>query len=175
MTDKSEKAANLFKYLSELAKLGVPHIKHLRNYDSYLWFSEIPRDTKCRCIAWNFQKAEDEEAQDEYWLEIPKPFLKAPPDYPGELEAWVIESQVTDSSTNEPQLNNEIVVFGEPDLETGEETTSILKIDDYPHISEIWMSYVNNKWKPWSNDDQVLQRIHEVYIKFMHSINALLA
>ena len=71
-----DRAIRLFTYLRELTELNTKTIRTSDQYEKVLWFSEIPREMGCRCIAW---EAVNEENSD-VWIEIRKPRLKGPPE-----------------------------------------------------------------------------------------------
>ncbi len=73
-----KRALSLFTFLRELAALGTKTVRDLKEYETVVWFSEIPREEECYCIAW----AEQPEPDEETWVEIKKPRLKPPPDPP---------------------------------------------------------------------------------------------
>ena len=49
--DTREKAARLFAYLRELAKLRLSTVRDCRDYEEVLWFHEIPIEPECASIA----------------------------------------------------------------------------------------------------------------------------
>ena len=164
MNTTHDKAIQLFTYLKELSKLRTTHVKDVASYDQVLRFSAIPREDICSCIAWDLwtPKAEPKEGG-EIWIEVHKPTLKSPPEVPDDLEAWLTEEEVSDSALNEPGLRDQIDSISDPDPETGEEETITLSINDHPDIFELWMEYVEEKWKPWAQEDLRFQAVQKVY------------
>lgn len=165
MNSTQEKAIKLFTYLKELSKLRTTHSKDVAKYEEVLWFSDIPLEKHCHCIAWDLwsQKEDDTERRDDSWVEVHKPILKSPPEVPDDLEPWIKDDEVSNSTLIEPGLRDSITVFYDPDPETGEELTEVLSINDHANIFELWMKYSEEQWKPWAEEDRRLQRIQSVY------------
>ena len=160
----TDKAVQLFTYLRELCALRVSHVRDVYQYDEVFWFGDIPRERHCQCIAWRIGQNQDDlgEEPSDLWVEVRKPVLKAPPEVPDELEQWLKADEVTDSSLEVPGLFSEIPVIVDDD-ETLPAHTEILKLDDHPQVFEIWMSYVEDEWKPWAAEDRRLQLIQNAY------------
>ncbi len=161
----TEKAVKLFTYLRELCALRASHVRDVSQYDEVFWFGDIPREDLCQCIAWKIGASLDEsiEEHSDIWVEVHKPALKTPPEVPDELEQWIKVDEVTDSSIGEPGLFSEIPVTITAEDETQPIRTEILALDDYPEVFDLWMAYVERKWKPWAQEDRRLQRIQNAY------------
>lgn len=159
-----DKAIQLFTYLKELSKLSTTHTKDVAKYDEVLWFSDIPKEKSCHCVAWQLWVQRDErEERVDVWVEIHKPTLKSPPEVQDELEQWIKEDEVSNSTLEEPGLRDTVTIVSDPDSETGEEQTETLSINDHDDIFEMWMKYTEDKWKPWAEEDRRLQRVQKVY------------
>ncbi|MFH1699802.1 MAG: AAA domain-containing protein [Candidatus Zixiibacteriota bacterium] len=165
MNSVSDKAIRLFTYLKELSKLRTTHTKDVAKYDEVLWFSDIPKEKHCHCIAWDLwsQTEDEKERAKDIWIEVHKPNLKSPPEVPDELEQWIKDNEVSDSAFEEPGLRDKITITTDSDPETGEEITEVLALDDHANIFELWMKYTDEKWKPWAEEDRRLQKIQDVY------------
>jgi len=165
MDSATEKVIHLFTYLKELSKLRTTHIKDVAQYDEVLWFSDIPEESGCQCISWGLwnQGEEEEKKPHNIWIEIRKPYLITPPEVPDDLELWIKDDEVSDSAFDEPGLHDEITIVNDPDPVTSEEETVTLSLNDHPDIFEMWIDYVENKWKPWMEKDRRLQKIQGVY------------
>jgi very-short-patch-repair endonuclease len=163
--DTREKSIQLFTYLRELSALRSKQVKDIKKYEQILWLSEIPKEKGCYCVAWNLwaQTDDEKEERSHVWIEVRKPTLKSPPEVPDDLEPWIKEEEVYDSSLEEPSVFEEIVVSIEPEDQINEKLTDVLSIDDHPEIFDIWIEYVEHKWKPWAEEDRRLQRIQRVY------------
>ena len=121
-----EKAVQLFTYLKELSNLRTTHTKDVANYDEMLWFSDIPKEKICHCVAWELtwaQRGTEREERVDVWVVVHKPTLKSPPEVPDELEQWIKEDEVSNSALEEPGLRDKITIVSDPDSETGEEQT----------------------------------------------------
>jgi very-short-patch-repair endonuclease len=163
MKDTTSKAIQLFTYLKELANLKAVHTKDVESYDEVLWFWQIPREKECACIVWREADNEKETGKiSTSWLEVSKPRLKAPPEVPDDLEAWMKYEELGDSSISEPSLYEEITVdknsTGDSDGET-----EIRRISEYPGILDLWVDYVEKQWRPWAEEDKRLHKVKDIY------------
>lgn len=131
-----DKATRLFTYLRELAQL---------------------REQGCFTQAWGTAL----EGHEDVWLEIKKPKLPSVPSVPNELQPWVREADLTDSSKEEPELLQRIL---SPDQEEGSEP-KFLELNDHLHLLDLWAEYLERKWKPWATEHRRLKKIQEVYTK----------
>ena len=89
-----DRAIRLFTYLKELCALRTIRTRDVASYDQVFWFSEIPHDRLCRCIAWQSSdpSLQATDQTPDVWIQIQKPTLKSPPELPDELEPWVNEN-----------------------------------------------------------------------------------
>lgn len=160
MTATAEKAVQLFTYLRELCGLRISHVRDLSQYDEVFWFEDIPHEKQCHCIAWRMGENREIAAEErsDIWVEIHKPTLKSPPEIPDELEQWINDDEVTDSSLEEPSLFSEIPITITHEGDTQANHTEIRALDDCPEIFELWMEYVERKWKPWAAEDTTCNR-----------------
>ncbi len=82
--EDKEKALKLVEYLKQLTALYSKVVYDLREYESVLWFCDVPKQTGCFTQAWGL--SEDAPA---VWLEIRKRREPAVPDAPKTCENWV--------------------------------------------------------------------------------------
>ena len=164
MSSSTDKAIQLFTYLKDLCALRATQVRDFAKYEEVLWFYDIPKEKYCHCIAWRFGDNSEPSAVDrpDVWVEIRKPLLKSPPEEPDDLEQW-LKDDITDSSIEEPDLFTEIPVTVEPDESSLQTYTEVLSLDDHPDIFELWVDYVEKKWKPWAEEDRRLQRVQTAY------------
>ncbi|MFC2141923.1 AAA domain-containing protein, partial [Acidobacteriota bacterium] len=165
MAETRKKAIKLFTYLKELSALRTTQAKDIEKYDQVLWFSDIPKEKNCNCIAWDLlDSKEDEEAsRSDLWMEVHKPRLKSPPKVSDDLEPWIEVNETYDSNLEEPNLLEEILETLPPDEETGEERTIVRSINDHPEIVDLWIEYIEKNWGSWAEEDRRLQQIQHVY------------
>jgi len=113
MTATVARAIQLFTYLRELCALRTSHVRDVSQYDEVFWFEDIPHESQCHCIAWRIGENTETTAEEpsDVWVEVHKPMLKNLPEVPDELEQWIKDDEVSDSSLEEPGLFSEIPVF----------------------------------------------------------------
>ncbi|MBT3192547.1 MAG: hypothetical protein HN341_08325, partial [Verrucomicrobia bacterium] len=165
-TKTRDRAIQLFTYLQELSGLRSTQTSDVDSYDEVLWWGHVPRERGCQCVAWNLwvdRPADKQDERTDVWLEVQKPRLKSPPEVPDELDSWIKEIEVENSELEEPGLYDQIVVTLPPEEGTDEELTEILSLETQPQIFELWMAYVEQKWKPWAEEDRRLQEVQRVY------------
>lgn len=164
MSPERDKAIRLFTYLKELCALRTTQVRNVANYDQVFWLSDLPRHKLCRCTIWRLTdpSSPTSEQHADSWIEIRKPELKSPPELPDELEPWVKDEELTDSSLSEPGLYEQIQLSAlQGDSDT--DPSALASINDYPRILDKWVDYVEAKWKPWADEDRELQKVQKAY------------
>lgn len=152
--DRQKSAIGLFSYLRELAKLRGRVKRLVESYESILWFSDIPREAECYTPAWGDVK----ESHEDIWLGVKKPRFSAPPAVPPDVRPWFDEDQVRDFSS-ELELKERIPVpqpEGEPEY---------IELTDNISIWELGKKYLDEKWRPWAEEQRRLRKIQDVYAK----------
>lgn len=139
---------NVIEYLSSIAKINSAVVREIENYQSVLWFSDIPHDgTNCYARSWGAE----ENISDDIWLEVikkPEPLLPA---IPKNCEQWIKLSQLRILDTP-PELPQSITLTSKViDPSTGEQHEKIetILLLDNPFVSTSWNDYVRQKWQPW--------------------------
>lgn len=156
---------SLFTYLKELCVLRTTRTRSVANYEQVFWLGEIPPERLCRCIAWhvyNPPKEEPEQVSD-VWIQVGKPTLKSSPELPDELDPWVREEQLHDSSPDEPVISDEIPLAMLQSNTQDAESTARASLNDHPEVFEAWVKYIETQWKPWAVEDRRLQGVQKVY------------
>lgn len=157
-----DRAIRLFTYLRELTEINTKTVRTIDQYDKVLWFSDLPREIGCYCIAW--EPVDDDKS--DVWVEIRKPRLKAPPEVPEVLKPWLDLREVQDSSLKFPHLLQRISVnvpTGQRESEGPEAQTIFKELADFPEIKAKWEQYIEKKWSPWAGEDRRLQKVQKVY------------
>lgn len=158
-----DRALRIFTFLRELTELRSRTVRTIDQYEKVLWFNDIPRESGCHCVAWT--SMEDEE-RSEVWAEIKKPRLKAPPQVEGALKPWLDPTEVEDSSREYPQLRKRITINvpDKPAENGGVELRTVFKdLGECPEIKAVWQRYIEQKWRPWAEEDRRLQTVQKVY------------
>ena len=149
-----DRAKNLFRFLAEVKKLSSPTIKDYDNYDQVIWLSDIPREEGCYTKAWNLIGQPAEVSRD-YWIEIKKPLLSAPPELPDGLDVFINEKEWRDSSCEVPSLldvsREHLIRHFLPDEDAGTEYKNI-SINENDDVFEAYVNYVDEHWQPWSRE-----------------------
>ncbi len=164
MSPERDKAIRLFTYLKDLCALRTTQVRNVTTYDQVFWLRDLPRHKLCRCAIWHLtdpsSPTSDQHADS--WIEIRKPVIKSPPELPDELEPWVKDEELTDSSLSEPGFYEQIPLSAlQGDSDT--DSNALASINDYPHILDKRVDYIDGKWKPWADEDRELQKVQKAY------------
>lgn len=165
MSPERDKAIRLFTYLKELCALRTTQVRNVATYDQVFWLSDLPRHKLCRCTFWRLTDPTipTSEQHADSWIEIRKPVIKSPPELPDDLEPWVKNEELTDSSLSEPGFHEQIPLSELQGDSGNTEPNAFAAINDYPHVFDKWVDYVEAKWKPWANEDRELQKVQKAY------------
>ncbi len=159
----------LIDYLSNLNQLRRKIDRNVADYESVLWFHEIPKDPKyCFTQAWG----PNDDFDQDIWLEVKKynePKLESPP---GVCGNWV-DLDTLRNIEDIPTLLSFIVVEEQipnpdwtPDDSTQEEfitTRKTLSLEDFPDVSEQWNCYIETKWLPWEGLFRKWREVQIIY------------
>jgi hypothetical protein len=156
-----DKAARLFTYLKEFAQLRWVATRDCLNYESVLWFHDVPREPACFSIAWGAPREDDD-----VWLEVQKQSEPQCPPVPQVCQNWVDPAHVSDSE-HEPELKALIAAptsnaSGEAAGET-EGPPSFLRLEDHPQVQEHWLKYLIEQWSPWAERHRRWKTVQRIY------------
>ncbi len=160
-----DKAIRLFTYLKELCALRTSQVRNVSSYDQVFWLNDLPRHKLCRSTLWRLldPASTSTEHQLEPWVEIRKPSLKSPPELPDDVEPWIKEQELNDSSLSEPGFYEQIPrVALQGDVDGGD-PNALVSISEYPQVFDKWVDYVEARWKPWAEEDRELQKVQRAY------------
>jgi superfamily I DNA and/or RNA helicase/very-short-patch-repair endonuclease len=162
-TNSNEKVGRLIDYLERLSSLRRNSIRDIDNYEKVLWMSDIPREKFCFTQAWG----RDEEYEEDVWLEVKNWSEPELPAVPEQCKNWVYESTLRDKNSLpellpiiEKQIQNPDWHEGLDDPET---IPKIEGIEDYPDLKQIFEQYIKDKWLPWREIHNRLERVKNVY------------
>ena len=165
ISPERDKAIRLFTYLKELCALDTTQVRTVATYDHVFWLADVPRHKLCRCIIWHLTDPPPPKSdqRSDLWIEVRKPALKSPPELPDEVEPWSKEEELADSSLSEPGFHKQIPLSALQDESDVSDPNAVASITDYPHVFERWVDYVEEKWKPWAEQDRELQKVQNAY------------
>lgn len=146
-----DRAIRLYTFLKEYVQLRGRSALRVEEYardGSVVWLADIPDMPGCHCAA------QQPSARDpEVWLEVRKPRFDAVPTPPLHLEDWLDAETLSDSSREEPQLEDAILG---PDGHW-------LTLAERPDVQSQYRDYIEGQWRPWAQHDQLLRRQQDVY------------
>jgi len=156
-----DRSSRLFTFLSKLAQMRSKPRRKLGEdrEEQVFWFSEVPRDSDCFCVAWD-QGANAEEQ--DVWLELKKPRVPAPPAPPELLRPWIKLEQLDDASRDAPELLREIAVAPS----AGSVSLSLRqRLTDHPEVLEAYDVYLEQNWRPWATLNRLKATVQSLYNK----------
>jgi hypothetical protein len=158
-----EKAVRLFTYLKEVTQLRVAVVRDHSNYESVLWFHEIPRERGCYSIAWD-----DDKEESGLWLEVEKQDEPTVPSPPEICTPWLVLSSLNDSAQEPTLLEKILAPQTEPESETDGgniEPPKYLELKDHPEVASEWTKYLEHAWKPWAEKHQRWKNVQRIYAR----------
>ena len=160
-----DKAIRLFTYLKDLCALRTTQVRNVATYDQVFWLNDLPHHKLCRCTISRLTDSTSmvPELHAVPWVEIRKPALKSPPELPDELEPWIKDEEITDSSLLEPGVYEQIPYSMLQGDSADTTPNDLASINDYPDVFDMWVDYVEAKWKPWAEEDRELQKVQKSY------------
>ena len=165
VAQERDKAIRLFTYLKELCALRTTQVRKVESYDQVFWLCDLPRHKLCRSTIWRLTDPQSlgSEQHADPWIEIRKPSLKSPPELPDDVEPWINDEELADSSLSEPGFDDQIprsALLGD----IGDaDPNALVSINDYPQVFDKWVDYVETQWKPWAKEDRELQKVQRAY------------
>jgi very-short-patch-repair endonuclease len=165
ISPERDKAIRLFTYLKDICALRSTQVRNVAAYDQVFWLSDLPRHKLCHCAIWRLTDPPTPAAEQhaDPWIEVRKPVLKSPPELPDELEPWIKEEELPDSSLSEPGIYEQIPLSALQDDSDNTDPNALASVNDYPDVFEKWVDYVEAKWKPWAKEDRELQKVQKAY------------
>lgn len=150
---EKEKYLQIFNYLLKFSNLRNKPTRHVNNYESVIWFVDMPHDDTLKTVL-----DEDYNLEDEYFIEIEKPIEPIKPSFaspPVSIRNWIDYETLVDYE-NGPQLKPEIFYEGQTQ-----------GIEDYPEVKERFIRYTEGKWIDdliaYQEEDTEYQKEHERY------------
>ena len=159
-----KRAVELFTFLHELVSLRSTLIRNCESYDRVLWIDQVPREPECDCVAFRAPKDDEDE---EWWLRVRKPNFAEPPELPQQLAEWVDLSALHDSSLEAPVILKQIEAREHtPPAEPGNGELlqrPLILLEHHPEIASAWDRYINERWRPWAEEDRRKRQVLRVY------------
>ena len=149
----------LARYLKEFVGLRTTTVRDVTNYDTVLWFGDMPQESDCRCAAWM-----DDHDADDPWLEVKKQQFEQTPPPPASTLAWLDQQALRRATPEIPALRPTIFLPDqEAEIEEGE--TPPLRersLSDHPEVQKAYESYTPH-WEAWSTEHRRREAIQRVY------------
>jgi very-short-patch-repair endonuclease len=165
LNSQHDKTIRLFTYLKDICALRSAQVRNVATYDQVFWFSDLPHHKLCRCSIWtlNDPSFQTSGQQSSIWIEVRKPAIKSPPELPDELEPWIKDEELINSSLSEPGFYEKIPISALQGDSVDSDPNTFVSINDYQHIFDKLVDYIETKWKPWAIEDRELQKVQKAY------------
>jgi len=159
IASSESKALRLARYLKEFVGLRSTTVYDVNNYESVLWFGDIPQEPECQSPAWNHEFVAGDP-----WLVVRKQQFPKPPVPPETILPWIDQRALKRATAEMPVLRPTRL---QPDLEAeigeGEDPPLVeLHLDDHPEVVAAYNRYCPS-WEAWSEEYQRRSRIQSVY------------
>lgn len=165
---KESKALRLAQYLKEFAGLRSSIIRNVDQYETVLWFNDMPQEAECHSPAWDSCYKLDDP-----WLEVRKQKLPKPPQCSGLLLPWLDQKSI-ERAYETPALRS-IAYLPNLNAERNEnEEPPLLEhnLQDHPEVEEEFNLYLP-KWKIWSIEYKRREEIQKIYTELFYLYNQL--
>lgn len=164
MTPERDKTIRLFTYLKDLCALRTTQVRNVKTFDQVFWLTDLPHHKLCRSAIWRLTDSSSSTTDQhvDAWIEVRKPVLKSPPELPDELEPWIKDEELTDSSLSEPGFYEHVPLSALLVDSDNTDPNVLASINDYPHVIDKWVNYVE-QWKSWAVEDRELQNVQKAY------------
>ena len=168
-----DKAIRFIDYLDKLAGLRTKVVRSIDDYQSVLWFNDIPQLKGCFTHAWGANSDIDIDI----WLEVTKQREPKLSDVPEECEDWISRSELY-KYDNTPELKESIIttetLYDEEDESEFVEVEETVYLKDRQEVQEAWNQYIDNTWKPWAEKYKEWTLVQNVYSKLFTIYQELL-
>jgi very-short-patch-repair endonuclease len=167
-TQPSEsKALRLARYLREIVGLRTTTVYDVTNYESVLWFGDMPQEPECRSPAWN--PGDHPGDRGDTWLVVHKQQFPKQPAPPESLAPWIDHRALASAGAEMPALRPARL---EPDPDSSGEEPRLVerRLEECPEVIAAYEHY-RPAWEKWSREYRRLSRVQAVYAELfrMHT------
>ena len=157
-------ALRLARYLKEFVGLRTKIVRDVAEFESVLWFGDMPQEQDCLSGAWI-----EEIDTNAPWLEVKKQQFEKVPAPPEITLPWADEKALRHATPELPPLLLSIFLPDlEADLDEGEELPiAEHQLADHPEIELEYERY-RPSWEAWSAEHRRREAIQIVYAELFH-------
>ncbi len=153
------KALRLARYLREFVGLRSTTVRDIDQYETVLWFADMPQESDCQSSAWN-----DTFEPGAPWLEVRKQQFPKLPEPPETILPWIDQQALRRATDDIPKLRPTVLL---PDLHAeisqGEDQPLVeAALADRPEVTKAYERYRPN-WEAWSAEYRRRERIQTIY------------
>lgn len=159
-TDRQQKnrILQLLTYLIEIGKLKSKTVYDVQEYRQLLWFHQLPQKSKhCKSSAWGSALTGQAE-----WLSVQRSDYPTVPPVPEVCLNWVDCASV-EQADQAPVIRRAINFHDLPQYSNLSSTYKTLCLTDFPEVSQVWQTYLDEEWRPWADAVQNWHQEEEAY------------
>ena len=164
------RSLRLARYLKEFVGLRSKTVHDVDEYDSVLWFHEMPQTADCRSGAWI-----DDYDQAEPWLEVRKQEFENPPQPPDILAEW-IDADALSKATQSIAPLRPTILERDTGIDLAEDETPPLverRLEDYPDVVEAFEAF-RPGWEAWAEEHRRRRAVQDLYAELFRLYSQLL-
>ena len=156
--DKSTEI-ELLKFLREFSKLRTRKILEVDQFESVIWFSDIPQEKECDVITRHLDK---QDINYDQWIEIKKPKIIEYPKPPPIIRDWIKDQDLLSYTQD---LKPFPYTIKESLGVNGEVFTQKISLEESPKVSQAFDIYYQQQWLPWAKERKRIESIQKLYNK----------
>ena len=164
------RSLRLARYLKKFVGLRSKTVHDVDEYDSVLWFHEMPQTADCRSGAWI-----DDYDQAEPWLEVRKQEFEHPPQPPDILAEW-IDADALPKATRSIAPLRPTILERDTGIDLAEDETPPLverRLEDYPDVVEAFEAF-RPGWEAWAAEQRRRRAVQDLYAELFRLYSQLL-
>jgi very-short-patch-repair endonuclease len=167
-TQPSEsKALRLARYLRQFVGLRTTTVYDVNEYESVLWFGDMPQAPECLSLAWDLNGERGGS-----WLEVHKQQFPPRPAPPEIILPWIDQRALVRAAAEMPRLRSSRLGPGSASMAGGNEEAPLVerRLEDCPEVVAAYERY-RPAWENWSREYQRRSLIQSVYAELfrMHT------
>ena len=163
-------AIGLLKFLKEFSKLRSKKILTVDQFESVIYFSDIPQEKECNVITRHLDQDQQNQKNINYdkWIEVKKPKNVEHPHPPDTINDWIKHQ---DLSSYYQDLKLFPYIIQESLGVNAEVFTQKVLIEDHPKVQQAFDTYYQQQWLPWAKEKKRIEPVQKLYNQLYNIYN----
>ena len=163
-------AIGLLKFLKEFSELRSKKILTVDQFESVIYFSDIPQEKECNMITRHIDQDQQNQKNINYdkWIEVKKPKNIEPPHPPSTITDWIKHQ---DLNSYHQDLKLFPYIIQESLGVNAEVFTEKVFIEDNPKVQQAFDMYYQQKWLPWAEEKRRIEPVQKLYNQLYNIYN----